>query len=139
MLLKTGKFTSKSASDAEVETVRYADTAKSANNPFPFGHEMISAGADPKPKVGMDIYTTRYHGLVLTHLDALSHMFYQGKMYNGYSQEQVDKPARRAGLLSALALWRGMITVRKALPQSGSQPEWRPRLGSPRDPGQPIA
>src|SRR6266851_7647356 len=68
-----------------------AETEKSADNPFPFGHEMISTGADPKPKFGMDIYTTRYHGLVLTHLDALSHMFYQGKMYNGYSQEQVDK------------------------------------------------
>src|SRR5207244_12273296 len=43
------------------------------------------------PMFGMVIYSTRYHGKVLTHLDALSHMFYGGKMYNGYSQEQVNK------------------------------------------------
>ena len=35
----------------------------------------------------MDTYTFRYHGKVLTHFDSLSHMFYQGKMYNGYPQK----------------------------------------------------
>jgi kynurenine formamidase len=68
-----------------------ADTAKSADNTFPFGHEMIGGGTDPNPMFGMDIYTIRYHGLTLTHLDSLSHMFYRGKMYNGYSQEQVNR------------------------------------------------
>src|SRR5437588_7406916 len=67
------------------------ETEKSADNPFPFGHEMIATGTDANPMFGMDIYTTRYHNKVLTHLDALSHMFYQGKMYNGYSQQQVNK------------------------------------------------
>jgi len=85
-----------------------AETEKSADNPFPFGHEMISTGADPKPMFGMDIYTTRYHGLVLTHLDALSHMFYQGKMYNGYSQEQVDKQG--AHQLAVTAYKNGLVS-----------------------------
>jgi kynurenine formamidase len=30
-----------------------------------------------------------YHGNHVTHLDALSHMFFDGKMYNGYSARQV--------------------------------------------------
>src|SRR4051812_43947917 len=57
------------------------ETVKSADNGFPFGHEMIATGMDANPMFGMDIYTTRYHGKVVTHMDALSHMFYQGKMY----------------------------------------------------------
>ena len=85
-----------------------SDTAKSADNTFPFGHEMISAGTDPNPMFGMDIYTIRYHGLTLTHLDALSHMFYQGKMYNGYSQEQVNRQG--AQQLAVTAFKNGLFS-----------------------------
>lgn len=85
-----------------------ADAVQSADNEFPFEHEMIATGLDANPMFGMDVYRTRYHGKVLTHLDALSHMFYQGKMYNGYSQEQVNREgaqklavnAYRDGLIS---------------------------------------
>src|SRR5712692_6661957 len=48
-----------------------AETVKSADNEFPFGHEMIATGTDRNPMFGMDTYSTRYHGKVLTHLDAL--------------------------------------------------------------------
>src|SRR4030081_264424 len=44
-----------------------ADTVKSADNEFPFGHQMIATGLDPNPMFAMDIYSTRYHGKVLTH------------------------------------------------------------------------
>src|SRR5579872_7430622 len=33
-----------------------ADTVKSADNEFPFGHEMIATGTDPHAMFGMDIY-----------------------------------------------------------------------------------
>jgi len=85
-----------------------ADTAKSADNTFPFGHEMIGGGTDPNPMFGMDIYTIRYHGLTLTHLDALSHMFYKGKMYNGYSQEQVNRQG--AQQLAVTAFKNGLFS-----------------------------
>jgi kynurenine formamidase len=85
-----------------------ADTEKSADNAFPFGQEMIATGSDPNPMFGMDIYTTRYHGLTLTHLDALSHMFHQGKMYNGYSQDQVNKQG--AQKLSVIAYKNGLVS-----------------------------
>jgi kynurenine formamidase len=85
-----------------------AETVKSADNEFPFGHQMIATGGDPNPMFGMDIYTTRYHGKVLTHLDSLSHMFYQGKMYNGYSQQQVDRQG--AQQLAVTAYKNGLIS-----------------------------
>src|ERR1041385_7942473 len=85
-----------------------AETVKSADNEFPFGQEMIATGADPNPMFGMDIYRTRYHGKVLTHLDALSHMFYQGKMYNGYSQAQVNLEG--AQKLSVIAYKNGLVS-----------------------------
>ena len=85
-----------------------AETTRSADNEFPFGHEMIATGNDPNAMFGMDVYSTRYHGKVLTHLDALSHMFYQGKMYNGYSQQQVDRDG--AQKLAVTAYKNGLIS-----------------------------
>src|ERR1043166_6769716 len=85
-----------------------AETIKSADNPFPFVQEMIATGSDANPMFGMDIYSTRYHGKVLTHLDALSHMFYQGKMYNGYSQEQVNREG--AQQLAVTAYQNGLVS-----------------------------
>ncbi len=85
-----------------------ADTEKSADNAYPFGQVMISTGLDRNPMFGMDVYTIRYHGLTLTHLDALSHMFYQGKMYNGYTQEQVNQQG--AQQLSVQAYKNGLVS-----------------------------
>jgi kynurenine formamidase len=39
----------------------------------------------------MDNYSVSYHGLAHTHLDSLCHVFYQGKMYNGFSQQEVTE------------------------------------------------
>jgi len=85
-----------------------AETMKSADNEFPFAQEMIATGNDPNPMFGMDIYSTRYHGKVLTHLDALSHMFYQGKMYNGYPQSEVNRQG--AQKLSVIAYKNGLVS-----------------------------
>jgi kynurenine formamidase len=78
-----------------------AETVESADNEFPFGHQMIATGSDANPMFGMDIYSTRYHGKVLTHMDALSHMFYQGKLYNGYPQSQVNRGGAQQLAVSA--------------------------------------
>ena len=37
----------------------------------------------------MDLISVSYHGWAHTHMDSLCHMFYKGKMFNGYSQEDV--------------------------------------------------
>jgi kynurenine formamidase len=85
-----------------------ADLRKSADNPVPFGQKMISTGADANPMFAMETYTIRYHNMVLTHLDSLSHMFYQGKMYNGYPQEMVNREG--AQRLAVIAFKSGLIS-----------------------------
>ena len=49
-----------------------------------------STGASPNGQYVMDEYSVSYHGLAHTHMDALSHMAYQGKMYNGSAADRGD-------------------------------------------------
>ena len=69
------------------------DTLKdeTADNPLPFGHEMLSTGSNNPNPFASDRYTVAYHGYAHTHMDSLCHMFWDGKMYNGYSQETIDE------------------------------------------------
>jgi kynurenine formamidase len=67
-----------------VSLSRDADAVKSADNPFPFGYQPV-----PNAMFGMDIYTMRYHNQSTTHIDSLSHMYVDGRMYNGFSQSEV--------------------------------------------------
>ena len=73
-----------------VSLSRDADSVRAVDNSRPFERKMISSGVDPKPMFAMDTYTMSFHGASLTHFDALSHMVYQGKTYNGYAQEEIN-------------------------------------------------
>ncbi len=73
-----------------VSLSRDADTVRAADNSRPFERKMISSGVDSKAMFAMDTYTMSFHGASLTHLDAMSHMLYRGKVYNGYAQEQIN-------------------------------------------------
>ncbi len=56
----------------------------SPDNPTPFEHTMTATGGPENPSpYAMDRYAVTYHGFAQTHLDALCHVFHQGKMYNG--------------------------------------------------------
>lgn len=60
------------------------DTERSVDNFWPFEHVKISAG--------MDHYRfNSYHGLVHTHIDALHHIAFDGKMWNGFPLDQSPK------------------------------------------------
>ncbi|MBI3208920.1 MAG: cyclase family protein [Candidatus Solibacter usitatus] len=91
-----------------VSLSRDAETVKSAANPQPFGHAMISTGLDANPMFAMDTYTISYHGQSITHFDALSHMFHQGKVYNGYSQSEIN--TKGAGQLAVTAYKNGLVS-----------------------------
>ena len=91
-----------------VSLSRAADTKPSADNASPFGRKMLSSGVTPNPMFAMDNYSTSYHGQSLTHLDSLSHMFYQGKVYNGYPQEQINNAG--AGQLDVMAFQTGFFS-----------------------------
>jgi kynurenine formamidase len=74
-------------------------TEKAPDNPEPFGHKMTYTGAHPNGDWFMDEYTVRFHGLAHTHMDALAHSAWKGKMYNGFSQLDVtEQGAKELGI-----------------------------------------
>jgi kynurenine formamidase len=68
-----------------------ADTHKASDNASPYVHRMLSTGAKPAGQWLVDEYSVNYHGLAHTHMDALTHMAWQGKMYNGALQKDVTE------------------------------------------------
>jgi kynurenine formamidase len=86
-----------------VSLARETDKQTSADNPQPYGHTMSLAGV-----WSIDTLNVLFHGYAHTHLDALCHMFYQGKMYNGFSQAEVTQ--KGAGKLSIHNLKQGIFT-----------------------------
>jgi kynurenine formamidase len=67
-------------------------------------------GPDPRPLPGyvVDTIATFYHGNYSTHLDALSHMYYKGQLYNGFPQTVFTD--RGAGKDDVMAFEQGIFT-----------------------------
>lgn len=75
-----------------VSLERTLDTMESADNSNPLAHIMTNTGENPVAGAyAMDRYEISYHGYGHTHMDALGHAFYDGKMFNGYAQSTVTK------------------------------------------------
>lgn len=74
-----------------VSLARNAETVKAADNPKPFGHTMLAFGKGTTGQWAMDNYSVSYHGLAHTHMDSLCHLFHNGKMYNGFSRDEVQE------------------------------------------------
>ena len=114
-----------------ISLARTIETEKAVDNGSPFGHVMTATGAQPLDgSYAMDTYTVSYHGYGHTHMDSLSHMFYRGQMYNGYSQTEVT---RQGAQKLAITNFKNGIVTRGILMDI-------PRLkGVPYlEPGQPI-
>jgi kynurenine formamidase len=62
------------------------DRQKSVDNPTPLIQVLDRFGVRDQPEIGfdMDTYTMTYHGTFYSHMDALCHVFYESKMYNGF-------------------------------------------------------
>jgi len=74
-----------------------------------FIHHMVALPKETEEIASAaDEYSVRYHGFTQTHLDALCHLFYQGKMYNGFSQKEVTPKGARK--LSVLQIKNGIFT-----------------------------
>jgi kynurenine formamidase len=68
-------------------------TRPARDNPTPVTHLMIRSGPVGHPLGSWgcaDYFAIEPHGLATTHLDALCHHFYRGKMYNGFDYTEVD-------------------------------------------------
>src|ERR1700693_1141248 len=68
-------------------------TRAARDNPTPVTHLMIRSGQGGQP-LGSGgcaaCFAIEPHGLATTHLDALCHHFYRGKMYNDFDYTEVD-------------------------------------------------
>lgn len=65
-------------------------TESAADNPNPVTHLMLSAGT-VEAVASLDYFAIAPHGISITHLDALCHIFWQGKMYNGFDAAEVGR------------------------------------------------
>jgi len=77
---------------------------KDAINESPFVHEPFifpAAFGIPKealPEAAGDNFSVAYHGFAHSHVDAISHFGYKGKMYNGYSFELSEGGFEKLGI-----------------------------------------
>ena len=80
-------------SGVSVSLARNAETEEAADNPDPFVFEMTATGVDATDDFpfAVDRYSVLYHGYAHTHMDSIGHMFYQGKMFNGHSKNDVTE------------------------------------------------
>ncbi|MCZ6792830.1 MAG: cyclase family protein [Planctomycetota bacterium] len=91
-----------------VSLARNTEKEKAADNTNPFEHRMLATGADSTGQWCLDNFSVSYHGYAHTHMDSLCHIFYKGKMYNGFSRDEVK--ADGAARLSIHNVKHGIFT-----------------------------
>jgi len=69
-----------------VSCARPLPTQPSVENPNPVQHHMIATCTEG---YGGDYFAIAPHGFATSHIDALCHIFHDGKLYNGYPIEKV--------------------------------------------------
>ncbi len=92
---------------ASVSLARNTNSDADADNPNPYQHTMNLSGASDG-QWAVDTFSILFHGYQHTHMDSLCHIFYQGKMYNGFSQQEVT--AKGAQKLAITNLKQGIFT-----------------------------
>jgi kynurenine formamidase len=110
-----------------VSCARPIPTEPGPSNPQPAAHHMIGTHSEGW---GGDYLALASHGYATSHLDALCHIFHEGRLYNGYSSERVT--AHGALELSVDALRHGIVSrgVLLDVPAAKGKP-WL-------EPGEPI-
>ncbi len=85
------------------------DSKQAADNSSPFRLKMVADAAHPAAgQFVVDDYEVTYHGLAHTHMDALCHMAWNGKLYNGNPINSVT--ADGATQLAVTAYKNGIFT-----------------------------
>jgi hypothetical protein len=64
-------------------------TTPGPENPRPALHFMLATGEREGATASMDFLGLAYHGMTTSHIDALCHIFWRGKMYNGFPSSEV--------------------------------------------------
>ena len=90
-----------------VSLARTAQTQEGVDNPCPVQWEMVNASA----RGASDRVAYRcIHGLGSTHIDGFAHRFFGGKMWNGYSMEDLVTMEGGALKNSVLTMKGGIVT-----------------------------
>jgi kynurenine formamidase len=90
-----------------VSLARDTEKHEAIDNPQPFGHRMLGI-EQPRGQFVSDNLEVSYHGYAHTHMDSLCHMSYEGKMYNGFEQAEIDEQG--APRLAVTNFKNGIIT-----------------------------
>src|ERR1700743_2191169 len=97
-LVKTGR---------QISCARDFPVVPGPENPTPALHHIVMGGDDPCGhgvpglEVSLDFIGIAYHGLASSHIDALCHVFVEGKMYNGHPATDVRSTAARRNSIMA--------------------------------------
>jgi len=76
-------------------------TELAPDNNHPLDHKMLRTGATPGEIFASDQYSEVFHGLGMTHLDAVAHMMDGDQLYNGFSRNTVtDSGAEKASVIA---------------------------------------
>ena len=73
-------------------------TIPAPDNPTPVTHLMVQAGHDSQDQAlpySGDYFAISPHGMATTHIDALCHVFWENKMYNGFDASEVGSHGAR--------------------------------------------
>ncbi len=96
---------------ASFSMARSAEYKDAVDNPAPIVRKTTRVGTgQPGKGIGgtSDTFFISYHGYAHTHMDTLCHFLYDGKMYNGYSQDEVTEEG--AAKNSIINFKNGIIT-----------------------------
>jgi kynurenine formamidase len=88
-----------------VSCARPLNTSPAPDNPLPVAHHMTSTVGEG---YGADYFAISPHGFATSHIDALCHIFHDGRLYNGYPADAVT--AHGATKLGIHHLADGVIT-----------------------------
>jgi hypothetical protein len=88
-----------------VSCARSLPTQPALDNPTPVAHHMLRTATEGS---GADYFAIASHGYATSHLDALCHIFHEGRLYNGYPTDTVT--AHGATELGIHHLRDGIVT-----------------------------
>jgi kynurenine formamidase len=88
-----------------VSLARDLNPEKAIDNPDPF-RDAMNLGVDGK--FNMDAYTVSFHGFAFSHIDALSHTYYDGHLYNGFPASSITSSG--ASVLDTAVYRNGIVT-----------------------------
>ncbi|MET0341040.1 MAG: cyclase family protein [Polyangiales bacterium] len=125
------------------------DKQREADNPRPLQQQLTVDGQGH----AMETYSFWYHGSVITHVDALCHYAYRGKLYNGFDASKIQQGPGcvdngiehqkngiiARGVLVDLPLLRGVPYLEPGTPVNASDLEaWEKHAGIRIGPGDVV-